>query len=91
MTSRVNKSFAIGCRCCSNPLTAPTLVGTPEQLLTTVSAILEDVLSFQWEKRPMLMSHSLCSAWKYNYYLRTNPSKADYRWLLSKVSKNGGR
>nr|QTH80099.1 Agno [Scorpion polyomavirus 3]QTH80102.1 Agno [Scorpion polyomavirus 3] len=91
MTYCPTKSFSIGCRCCLNPLKAPAIVGTAEEILDTVSAILEDVLNFQWEKRPIRMSHSLCSAWRYNYFLRINPSKADYRWLLSKVSKNGGR
>nr|QTH80122.1 Agno [Scorpion polyomavirus 1] len=81
------KTISIGCQCGNCEKDPETVItAPPDTIIDILKGILETFLDWEVLK---FMSHCLSSAWKYNYYLRTNPSKADIRWLFKKKVSNG--
>nr|CRI06393.1 TPA: Cygno [Baja California bark scorpion polyomavirus 1] len=84
------RSISIGCRCV-HCLNAPEAVihAPPDTIIGILKGFLETFLNLEVLKH---MTHNLCATWRYNYYLKNNPEKADIRWLFKqKVSNGRGR
>ncbi|QTH80132.1 Agno [Scorpion polyomavirus 2] len=84
MSLRHLRTISIGCQCYECRTKVKPTVLAPEQEITAIlKAILENILAL---KGLEFMTHTLCSVWRYNLFLRTQPDKADIRWLFKKVS-----